>query len=184
MKTFLLALTLLMVAGCASDPLAIKAVADVNAKIAKTATIDITCPPTGCVFANFKYTDPNNKHYQKMPTNGWDALTSLGNNAKDIVTGTVPGLVVGSVVRKGFESAGHNSTNTNTASGDGSSTGGAGSFSQIGPDSANSANVTTTTSSDSHAVTTTTTSTDNHADNSQTATPTVVTTPAPVAVLP
>ncbi len=182
MKPLLLALSLLMVAGCATDPLAIKAVADSNAKIAKTATIDITCPPTGCVFANFKYTDPNNKHYQKMPTNGWDALTSLGHDVKDVATGTVPGLIVGSVVRKGFDAAGHNVSNV--ASGDGSSTGGAGSFSQIGPDSANSADVTTTTSHDSHAVATTTTSTDNHADNSQTATPTVVTTQAPVAVLP
>lgn len=171
----LLALACSMVAGCATDPIAIKAVAEANAKIAKTATIEMTCPEKGCVFSNFTYTDPNNRQFVKMPTNGWGAVTSLGNNTERVVTGALPLVAVGYVAKKGFEAAGHNSTTTNTASGDGSSTGGAGSFSQVGPDSANQANVTNTsteantTSADSHAV-------DSHAVDShaQTATPTVV----------
>lgn len=170
-----------MVAGCASDPAAIRAVAEANAKIAKTATIEMTCPEQGCVFSNFKYTDPNNRQFVKMPTNGWDAVTSLGNSAERVVTGALPFAAVGYVAKKGFEAAGHNVSNV--ASGDGSSTGGAGSFSQVGPDSANQANVTTnanqanTTSADSHAV-------DSHAvdshsvdNHSQTAPPTVVVVP-------
>lgn len=151
MKTILLALALLLVAGCATDPKAVKAVADANRDIAKTPTFQFECPEAGCTIKKFTYIDPNNRQFVKMPTNGWDAAMSLGRDVKDLAAGALPLGAIGYVAKKGFEAAGHNSTSM--ASGNGASTGGDGSASQVGPNSANQANTT------SSATTTATTNT-------------------------
>jgi hypothetical protein len=179
----LLACATATLAGCATDA-QVKDVADANKEISKIATISITCPPNGCTIGNLSYTDPRDRHYIAMPTNGADVFNHMVDRTFDLAGTAVPFVAIGSVANAAIKNAGHNVTNTTntstvtTASGAGSSTGGSAAYNQIGPDSQNQANPTTTTT-DSHNSTTA----DNHTvDN--TATPTVVTQPTPTIVNP
>lgn len=137
---------LLLTAGCATDPETAKAIAKANQAIASKPTLSIECPATGCQFSKLSYTDPRDKQGMAMPTNGWDAVKSLGNNAERLGTSVLPVAAAAYIAREGMKNAGHNETNT--ASGAGSSTGGTGSYSQIGPDSANQANTSAITFGD------------------------------------
>jgi hypothetical protein len=173
MKLFALVIVGLL-AGCSTQPAAIQAMAEAQAKMAQVRTLEAEC--TGPCKINF--TDPRDRQTVRMPTNGWDAMASITGSVERIVTGAVlPAATVAIVreVRRAGEggNTSNTTTTTNTASGDGSATGGSGAYhtEQIGPDSNN----TTTTSGD------TTTTTDSH---DATATPTVVNQPPPIVVRP
>lgn len=178
MKTRILVLAvglLGVLAGCATNPETAKAVAEAQARIASQPTVMIECAQ-GC---KASYTDPRDRAVGvRMPTNGWDAVAGVAGSVERIVTGAVlPAAAVAAMreVRRAGEGGNTSTTTTttHTASGAGASTGGAASYEQVGPDSQN------TTSGDT--ATTTSTTTDSH---DATATPTVVTQPAPVVIRP
>lgn len=151
MKTIVALSVLLLTAGCATDPLVAQSVTDANAKLAKVPTLTISCT-AGC---EASYTDPRDRRQIAMPTNGYDVALGVVKAGENVLTGAVPYVAGAVVLKNAFDSSGHNSTISNSASGAGSSTGGDGAYSQIGPDSANQANTATTS-------TATTTTTDNH----------------------
>lgn len=160
---FVLAPILLMMGGCSTSSESIHAMSSAQADIARIRTIEAEC--TGP--CKISYTDPRDRMQIKMPTNGWDAMTSLANSVERVVTGAVlPAAAVAMVreVRRAGEGGDVTNSNTssnttrtstiNTASGAGSSTGGDGNHEQIGPNSQNQAN-TDTRSTDSHDATAT-----------------------------
>ena len=137
--------------------------ASAQADIARIRTIEAEC--TGP--CKISYTDPRDRLQMKMPTNGWDAVTSLANSVERVVTGAVLPAAAVAIVREvrrsgdGGDVTTNNTTTTrnaspttNTASGAGSSTGGDGNHEQIGPNSQNHAN-TDTRCTDSHDATAT-----------------------------
>ena len=157
----LIAPMVLMMVGCATSAESIHAMASAQADIARIRTIEAEC--TGP--CKISYTDPRDRLQIKMPTNGWDAVTSVAGSVERVVTGAVLPAAAVAMVREvrragaGGDVTTSNTTTTrnetnNTASGAGSSTGGDGNHEQIGPDSQNQAN-TTTTSTDSHDATAT-----------------------------
>ena len=148
-----------LLAGCATDPASVKALADAQAKINSAPTMTIKCA-SGC---EASYTDPRDRGNIAMPTNGWDAVKSAVSTGASVITGVAPWAAVGAIAVRGLREAGgdNNSVITNTSA---TSTN-----NQIGPDSAN------TTSGD--AITTT----DSH---DATAEPVVVLQPSPVLVYP
>lgn len=158
-----LAPILLMMGGCATPADSIKAMAGAQAEIAKVRTLEAECSGP----CKISYTDPRDRLQIKLPTNGWDAVTSVASSVERVVTGAVlPAAAVamvrevrragdgGDVTTSNTTTTRNESTTTNTASGAGSSTGGDGNHEQIGPNSQNQAN-TDTRSTDSHDATAT-----------------------------
>lgn len=152
MKTFTpflslaIAASALALTGCATSPETTQAI--IAAHQSAPPTLQVKCPSGGC---EITYNDPNRAQL-KMPTNGWDALTSLGNN----VTSVVPVLAVGAVAVHGFkalQNSGGVTTTTSTSVGANS-----------GANSGNSGRVSGTTMTEAVS------------------TPTVVTQPAPLIV--
>lgn len=159
----LIAPMVLMMGGCATSAESIHAMTSAQADIARIRTIEAEC--TGP--CKISYTDPRDRLQIKMPTNGWDAVTSVAASVERVVTGAVlPAAAVamvrevrragdgGDVTTSNTTTTRNTSTTTNTASGSGSSTGGDGNHEQIGPNSQNQAN-TDTRSTDSHDATAT-----------------------------
>ncbi len=156
-----LAPILLIMGGCATPADSIKAMAGAQAEIAKVRTLEAECSGP----CKISYTDPRDRLQIKLPTNGWDAVTSVASSVERVVTGAVlPAAAVamvrevrragdgGDVTTNNTTTTRNASTTTNTASGAGSSTGGDGNHEQIGPNSQNQAN-TDTRSNDSHDAT-------------------------------
>ncbi len=149
---------LLIMGGCSTSAESIHAMASAQADIARIRTIEADCSGP----CRISYTDPRDRLQIKMPTNGWDAVTSVAGSVERVVTGAVlPAAAVamvrevrragdgGDVTTSNTTTTRNASTTTNTASGAGSSTGGDGNHEQIGPNSQNQAN-TDTRSTDSH----------------------------------
>ncbi len=148
---------LLIMGGCSTSAESIHAMASAQADIARIRTIEAEC--TGP--CKISYTDPRDRLHIKMPTNGWDAVTSVASSFERVVTGAVLPAAAVAMVREvrragdGGDVTSNTTTTTNStnmASGAGSSTGGDGNHEQIGPNSQNQSN-TTTTSTDSHDAT-------------------------------
>ncbi len=105
----ILTVIVLVLAGCGTDPAIISRMIDINEKQQGISTFEITCPPAGCQFANLRYTDPRDRAQLKLPTNGYDAMIAVGQQAKELVSGTIP--VFGmyklgtSIANKGFDTA-------------------------------------------------------------------------------
>lgn len=115
MKTLLLIITALALSGCATHPDTERAMLAAHAAQEARPTLSLKCPAGGC---EFSYTDPRDRQQIKLPTNGWDALVSIGHN----VTSVVPILVTGRVALGGFEALKNSggvqtSTTTNTTTG-------------------------------------------------------------------
>lgn len=110
MKTLFLLLALALT-GCATDPQTTQAVIAAHQAQAARPTLALKCPAGGC---EFEYTDPRDRQALRLPTNGWDALTSVGNN----VTNLVPIIVTGRIATAGFDalkgSGGNQSSAVNT----------------------------------------------------------------------
>lgn len=162
----------MLLAGCATAPETVQAMADAQARM-QVPTITLECAQ-GC---KASYIDPRDRAALKLPTNGWDAAIAIAGAGERLVTGAVLPAATVAIAREirragagGDVTTTTTTTTTHTASGAGASTGGAGNYEQIGPESQN------TTSGDT--ATTTTTTTDSH---DATATPTVV---YPVLVTP
>ncbi len=154
MKTLIAIAILFLTAGCATDPLVAQSVTDANAKLAKVPTLTISCT-AGC---EASYTDPRDRRQIAMPTNGYDVALGVVRAGENVLTGAVPFVAGAVVLKEAFDNSGRNTNISNSAGGAGSSTGGDGSYSQIGPDSANQANTTSntaTSSTDDHSMTTT-----------------------------
>lgn len=154
---------LLIMGGCSTSAESIHAMASAQADIARIRTIEAECSGP----CKISYTDPRDRLQIKLPTNGWDAVTSVASSVERVVTGAVlPAAAVamvrevrragdgGDVTTNNTTTTRNASTTTNTASGSGSSTGGDGNHEQIGPNSQNQAN-TDTRSTDSHDATAT-----------------------------
>ena len=154
---------LLIMGGCSTSAESIHAMASAQADIARIRTIEADCSGP----CRISYTDPRDRLQIKLPTNGWDAVTSVASSVERVVTGAVlPAAAVamvrevrragdgGDVTTSNTTTTRNESTTTNTASGAGSSTGGDGNHEQIGPNSQNQAN-TDTRSTDSHDATAT-----------------------------
>lgn len=113
MKTilFTLAITLaLAMTGCATDPATVQTLVDAHKEATSKPTISLKCPAGSC---EFEYTDPRDRAQLKLPTNGWDALTAIGNN----VTSVIPVIAMGGVAMGGFkalQNSGGSSVNTTT----------------------------------------------------------------------
>lgn len=165
MKTIISVFAILL-AGCATDPVTVKAIADANERAASVPTLVINCKE-GC---SATYTDPHARPQMRMPTNGWDAAMAISQGVTSAVSGALPYAAIGAVAVHGLRNAGKDTTTTttNTASGDGAATGGA-------------ANYRTEQIADSQN-TTTATATDNSNQGNATAAPMVVAQPAPVIV--
>ncbi len=101
----------LLLSACATDPATVQTLVAAQQASNARPTLALECPAGGC---KFEYTDPRDRQSLKMPTNGWDAMTSIGNN----VAGLVPILVTGQIAVSGFNalkgSGAVNTTNTNT----------------------------------------------------------------------
>jgi hypothetical protein len=151
-------IALVFLAGCATDPMTAKYIADANERIASTPTLTLTCTQ-GCAAT---YTDPRDKPPIAMPTNGWDAARDIAKTGVQLVNGVAPWVAVGSIASNGLKRAGGNDSSVaNTTTTD---------------------TVTTETQTVTTTETQTQTTTDNSNQGNATATPTVVTQPAPTVV--
>lgn len=168
----------LFMAACATDPAALNAVIEAQAKA--RPTLAVTCPVGGCTV---EYMDPRDRS-MKLPTNGWDAVIAVSGSAERIVSGAIlpaTAIAVAKEIRRAGEGGNVTTTTTtnSTASGAGASTAGDAHYEQIGPDSNNTTSGDTITTTESHdsAVTDShdSTVTDSH---DSTAAPVVVQVPA------
>lgn len=117
-------------------------VVDAQIRAAERPTFSISCPPTGCVIGTLTYTDPRASPGLKLPTNGWDVVNTAVSTLGGVANAAIVPAAMGTMAIKGFQAL------RDSKSGD---------------------TITTTTTTDSHAVDST------HA-------PTVVTQPAPLVV--
>lgn len=118
MRLVVLILVLLLSA-CATDPVTVKTLVDAQQAANARPTLALMCPAGGCAL---EYTDPRDRAQIKMPTNGWDAVMSVGNN----VTSLVPIIVTGRIATAGFDAlkgSGGTQTTTTTTVGATTSTG-------------------------------------------------------------
>ncbi len=138
----LIILSALLLGGCATDPQTTQAIIAAQEAQAAQPTLSLVCPAGGCAMT---YTDPRDRQGLRLPTNGWDALTSIGNN----VTSLVPIIVTGRIATAGFDalrsSGGVQTTNTNTTGPVSTSTTGAVSTVGATTHTTTSANPSTTT---------------------------------------
>ena len=107
MKLSIITLVMLL-GGCATDPQTTQALIAAHEAQAAQPTLSLVCPAGGCALS---YTDPRDRQGLRLPTNGWDALTSIGNN----VTSLVPIIVTGRIATAGFDAL-RNSGGTQTTS--------------------------------------------------------------------
>lgn len=109
--------TAILLSGCATDPLVTKMMLDAQSEARSRPTLSMTCPAGGCTLT---YHDPRDNVAIKLPTNGWDAATSIGNNITSIVGAAIVPAVLGSVAKAGFDalkgSGAVNTTTTNATS--------------------------------------------------------------------
>lgn len=130
--------------GCASFGKAdiSEKVIDAQIRAAERPTLSITCPQAGCVIGNVTYTDPRANPGLKLPTNGWDVVNNAVSTLGGVANAAIVPAAMGTMAIKGFQAL------RDVKAGD---------------------TITTTTTTDSHAV-------------DSTHTPTVVTQPAPLVV--
>lgn len=163
MKYIFAMIIALLLSACATDPATVKTLVDAQQAANSRPTLALKCPAGGC---EFEYTDPRDRQTLKMPTNGWDAVTSLGNN----ITSLVPIIVTGRIATAGFDAL-RNSGGTQTTTTVGPVT-------NTGPVSTTGATTTLsgtgTLGSGAYSTSASTASTDNHATVS----------PAPVVITP
>lgn len=117
------AVVLVLMTGCAGDPVIAGRVLDAQIAEASKATLSISCPANGCQIGTLEYRDPRDRGHIKAPTNGYDVAAKLIDKTGDVIGGAVLPIVAGKVLIKGFESAAAGSVTTtstattNTASG-------------------------------------------------------------------
>ena len=95
----IITLAALALTACATDPATVQTLVAAQKEANAQPTLSIKCPTGACSFGELSYTDPRDRAQLKMPTNGWDAMTSIGNN----VTSLVPILVTGHIATAGFK---------------------------------------------------------------------------------
>lgn len=145
---------------------------------AKKATVEFTCPSTGCVIGTFSYMDPRDRNNIKLPTNGYDVINTFVGTAGTVIGNAVLPVVGAKVLIKGFESLRDSKGATTTTSSTTSSTTSTSNTASTGS-VAGGGSISTLDSHNNTAATDAvagggTVTTDNH---SATATPTVVTVP-------
>jgi len=96
MKYLVTLIFAMLLSACATDPSTVKTLVEAQQAANARPTLALKCPAGGC---EFEYTDPRDRAQLKMPTNGWDAVTSLGNN----ITSLVPIIVTGRIATAGFD---------------------------------------------------------------------------------
>lgn len=138
---YLILIFALLLGGCATDPQTTQSIIAAHEAQAAQPTLSLVCPAGGCAL---HYTDPRDRQGLRLPTNGWDALTSIGNN----VTSLVPIIVTGRIATAGFDalrnSGGTQTSTTNTTGPVSTSTTGA--VSTVGATTNTSTNTATTLS--------------------------------------
>lgn len=164
MKSILIALAVLALAGCASAPSNTDKLVDAQIAAASRPTFSLSCPPEGCVLGNLSYTDPRDRGQITLPSNGWDLGRDVVRAGKDIALGSAPWVAVGRVAVEGVRHAGGNTSGSyNSAS---------------SSQSERTDNITTSTASTSTEIA------DSYNTSDSTHAPTVVTQPAPIVVTP
>ena len=103
----LVILVALSLSACATDPTTVQTLVAAQQASNARPTLALECPAGSC---KFEYTDPRDRQQLKMPTNGWDAMTSIGNN----ITSVVPLLVTGQIAISGFNALKSSGAITNT----------------------------------------------------------------------
>lgn len=100
MKTLLCAVLALLLAACGTAPEVTKAMLAAHEAAQARPTLQLECP-SGCKFA---YTDPRDRVAFKAPTNGYDAMISIGGNLTGLAQSVAAPLILGKVAIEGMRS--------------------------------------------------------------------------------
>lgn len=99
MIRLLLCIATLLV-GCATSDKVTEAMLQAHMQAQAQPTLSIRCPSGGC---EVTYTDPRDRQQFRAPTNGWDAVTSVGNAAVGLVQAGIVPVALGAVAVKGMQ---------------------------------------------------------------------------------